>query len=399
MAQLYSNSIFWIDVDKIKPNPYQPRREFEEDKLRDLADSIRIYGILQPLVVSRVERDTEDGGMTTEYELIAGERRLRASKLAGVSQVPVVIRIGDDNLMKFELAIIENLQREDLNAVERAKAFKQLSEKFGFTSTQIGQKMGKSREYVANTIRILALPEEILQALSEGKISEGHTRPLLMLKDHPEEQLVLFKEILYKKITVREAERLSRKIATDKVRRNEYKEDPELVSIEKTLQESLGTRVHIERKAVGGQILIDFFSNEDLDSLVGVLKSSEIKHDPNDAINRFMKAFEVKKEHSDQLEVVNEQSGNSKIPEVQNLELGEHAEIVNQIPEIQHLELSGNKEINEFEQQVQMFKDEAEEFKIETEEGLDSLDDSTKEEKQVADTIVDDLYNLKNFSL
>ncbi|MDQ5929202.1 MAG: ParB-like protein partition protein, partial [Bacteroidota bacterium] len=235
MAQLYSNSIFWIDVDKINPNPYQPRREFEEDKLRDLADSIRMYGILQPLVVSRVEKDTEDGGMTTEYELIAGERRLRASKLAGVSQVPVVIRIGDDNLMKFELAIIENLQREDLNAVERAKAFKQLAEKFGFTNTQIGQKMGKSREYVANTIRILALPEEILQALSEGKISEGHTRPLLMLKDHPEEQIVLFKEILYKKITVREAERLSRKIATDKVRRNEYKEDPELVSIEKTL--------------------------------------------------------------------------------------------------------------------------------------------------------------------
>ena len=301
MAQLYSNSIFWIDVDKIKPNPYQPRREFEEDKLRDLADSIRMYGILQPLVVSRVEKDTEDGGMTTEYELIAGERRLRASKLAGVSQVPVVIRIGDDNLMKFELAIIENLQREDLNAVERAKAFKQLAEKFGFTNTQIGQKMGKSREYVANTIRILALPEEILQAVSEGKVSEGHTRPLLMLKDHPEEQMVLFKEILYKKITVREAERLSRKIATDKVRRNEYKEDPELVSIEKTLQESLGTRVHIERKAVGGQILIDFFSNEDLDTLVGVLKSSEIKHDPNDAINRFMKAFEEKKESNHQL--------------------------------------------------------------------------------------------------
>ncbi len=395
MAQLYSNSIFWIDVDKINPNPYQPRREFEEDKLRDLADSIRMYGILQPLVVSRVEKDTEDGGMTTEYELIAGERRLRASKLAGVSQVPVVIRIGDDNLMKFELAIIENLQREDLNAVERAKAFKQLAEKFGFTNTQIGQKMGKSREYVANTIRILALPEEILQALSEGKISEGHTRPLLMLKDHPEEQIVLFKEILYKKITVREAERLSRKIATDKVRRNEYKEDPELVSIEKTLQESLGTRVHIERKAVGGQILIDFFSNEDLDSLVGVLKSSEVKHDPNDAINRFMKAFENKKE----------EAGSSagapiaEAPIVQSVELPAHTEIPNQIPEIQHLELNEHKEINEFEQQVQKFKDEAEDFKIETEEGLDSLDDSTKEEKEVADTIVDDLYNLKNFSL
>jgi ParB family chromosome partitioning protein len=213
MSTLYSNSIFWIDTDKIKPNPYQPRREFDEARLQDLADSIKQYGVLQPLTVSRVEKEKEDGGLMTEYELIAGERRLRASKLAGVSQVPVIIRVGDTSMMKLELAILENLQREDLNAVDRAKAFQRLSAEFKFTHAEVAKKMGKSREYVSNSLRILSLPEEILQGLSEGKISEGHTRPLLMLADHPEEQIVLFKEILYKKITVREAEKLARKIA------------------------------------------------------------------------------------------------------------------------------------------------------------------------------------------
>ena len=124
MSNLYSNSIFWIDTDKIKPNPFQPRRDFDESKLQDLADSIKQYGVLQPLIVSRVEVEKEGGGgLVTEYELIAGERRLRAAKLALVSQVPVVIRTGDTAIMKLELAIIENLQREDLNAVDRARAF------------------------------------------------------------------------------------------------------------------------------------------------------------------------------------------------------------------------------------------------------------------------------------
>src|SRR6266581_2799915 len=117
MSNLYSNSIFWIDTDKIKPNPYQPRRDFDEARLQDLAESIKQYGVLQPLTVSRVEVEKEDGGLVTEYELIAGERRLRASKIAQVSQVPVIIRTGDTAIMKLELAILENLQREDLNSV------------------------------------------------------------------------------------------------------------------------------------------------------------------------------------------------------------------------------------------------------------------------------------------
>jgi ParB family chromosome partitioning protein len=218
MSQLYDNSIFWVDVEKIKPNPFQPRREFDESRLKDLSDSIRQYGVLQPLVVSRMEVLREDGGISVEYELIAGERRLRASKLANIEQVPVIIRIGDDNMAKLELAIIENLQREDLNAVERARAFHRFVEEFKFTHNQIGIKVGKSREYVSNTLRLLALPQEILDALSAGKISEGHTRPILMLTDRPQEQMVLFKEIIFKKMTVRDAERVARKIATSTYR-------------------------------------------------------------------------------------------------------------------------------------------------------------------------------------
>jgi ParB family chromosome partitioning protein len=133
MSNLYSNSIFFVETEKIVPNPFQPRREFEEGPLKDLADSIRQYGVLQPLVVSRTEREKEDGGLAVEYELIAGERRLRASKLAGLREVPVIIRVGDDNMMKLEIAIIENLQREDLNVIERARAFHRLADEFKFS--------------------------------------------------------------------------------------------------------------------------------------------------------------------------------------------------------------------------------------------------------------------------
>lgn len=282
MSNLYSNSIFWIDTDKVKPNPYQPRRDFDEVRLQDLADSIKQYGVLQPLTVSRVEMEKEDGGLMTEYELIAGERRLRAAKIAGVSQVPVIIRVGDTSLMKLELAIIENLQREDLNAVDRARAFFRLVNEFKFTHNEVAKKMGRSREYVSNSLRILSLPEEILNGLSEGRITEGHTRPILMLADHPEEQLVLFKEIVYKKITVREAERLARKIAYDRVRKKEFMPDPEIVELEEEFQEKLGTRVHIERKELGGQIKIDYFSTEDLREILDSINKSESGKRPAD---------------------------------------------------------------------------------------------------------------------
>jgi len=269
-----NNAIFWIEIEKVSPNPYQPRREFDPIALKSLSESIRMYGVLQPLVVTRKEVFHEGGGMTVEYELISGERRLRASKLAGLQQVPVLIRSGEDSgREKLEMAIIENLQREDINAVERARAFERLAKEFGLKQAQIADKVGKSREYVANTLRILALSDEILNALSEGKISEGHTRPLLMLIDRLPEQVVLFKEIMTKKLTVREAESLARRVATEKIRNKEKYLDPATIELEKNFTESLGTRVRIERHKEGGKVVIDFFNPDDLRILLEKLNN------------------------------------------------------------------------------------------------------------------------------
>lgn len=261
----FENSVFWIEVEKIKPNPYQPRREFDEARLKDLADSIRMYGILQPLVVTRREYEKEGGGLAVEYELISGERRLRASRIAGLAQVPALIRHGeDDSRLKLELAIIENLQREDINSVDRARAFDRLAKEFGMKHVQIAEKVGKSREYVSNTLRILALPEEILNAISEGKLSEGHTRPLLMLVDRPDEQMTLFKEIVFRKISVREAESVARKVAVERSRKRDWSQAPEIAEMEKKFKEALGTKVSINRSENGGRITIDFFTPEDI---------------------------------------------------------------------------------------------------------------------------------------
>lgn len=270
--QFYNNAIFWVEVDKIRPNPFQPRREFDQQKLEDLSRSIRQYGVIQPLTVSRIEITKDDGGLATEYELIAGERRLRAARLAGIREVPVLIRAGhDDDKTKLELAIIENLQREDLNPIDRAKAFEQLHKQFGFKHTEIAEKVGKSREYVSNTLRLLLLPQTIQDALSDGKISEGHTRPLLMLADRPAEQETLFREIMLKHLTVRDSEAIARRIATDRVRKKEYMYSPEILDMERQLSEALGTRVAIEPKERGGKLSIDYMSEEDLRVLLGQL--------------------------------------------------------------------------------------------------------------------------------
>lgn len=270
----YSNSIFWVEVDRITPNPYQPRKTFDELALASLAESIRQYGVLQPLVVTRKEIEIPGQGIRVDYELISGERRLRAAKLARVQQVPVVIRSHEEtDKMKLELAIIENLQREDLNAVDRAKAFQQLVDQFNLTHVEVGKRVGKSREYVSNTLRILALPEEMQSALVEGNIHEGHTRPLLMLADRAEEQKVLFKEIMDKKMTVREAELIARHIAVDRARKQEL--PPELLTLERELTEHLGTRVRIEPREKGGKLLIDFFTPDDLAQLVAKIAERE----------------------------------------------------------------------------------------------------------------------------
>jgi ParB family chromosome partitioning protein len=271
------DSIYWVEVEKVVPNPFQPRHEFDEQKLRELGESIRMYGVLQPLTVTRKEVQREDGTFYSEYELIAGERRLRASKLAGVSQVPVIIRDGEQTEQeKLELAIIENLQREDLNAVDRALAFKQLAEQFKLSHVQVAQKVGRSREYVSNSIRLLALPENILEAVKAGSITEGHARTLLMLNDRPEEQQVVFEEAQLKKLSVRDVEKIARGIATEKIRKKTLiNTDTELMEMEKKFTETLGTRVQIHKTDFGGRLAIDYFTVEDLETILSRIKEEE----------------------------------------------------------------------------------------------------------------------------
>lgn len=234
-----------------------------------------MYGILQPLTVTRKEIQTKDGAFFTQYELIAGERRLRASRLAGMEQVPVIIRTGENSEQeKLELAIIENLQREDLNAVDRALAFRQLADVFNLPHAAVAKKVGRSREYVSNTIRLLGLPDYMLSSLRTADISEGHARTLLMLNDKPEEQDVIFREILLKKLSVREVERIVRKIASDKVRKKNWANtDAVLIEIEREFTDTLGTRVQILKTDFGGKLTIDYFSDEDLQKLLAIMKS------------------------------------------------------------------------------------------------------------------------------
>ena len=278
MGQYQQDSIFWVEVDRIKPNPYQPRREFDEEKLKELADSIRMYGLLQPITVTRREEAHEDGSISVEYELISGERRLRASKLAGLSQIPVIIHIAartdEEN---FELAIIENVQREDLSLLDRARAFDRLAREFKYTKADIGRKIGKSREYVSNTIRVLSLPDYVQEYIAVGKINDGHTRPLLMVSDQPDLQRRMVEDIVERKMTVRDAEKIAQRIAQDKVRKTKHRFAPELLTLEKTLSEKLNTRVRLEVGESGGRVVINFFSSDDLKNLLSFMHASEMQ--------------------------------------------------------------------------------------------------------------------------
>lgn len=261
------DSIFWIEAEKVRPNPLQPRREFDEVKLKELAESIKQYGILQPLVVVRQEREIPTG-TAVDYELIAGERRLRAAKIAGLSHVPAVIRDEPPEKVKLEMALIENVQREDLNPIERARAFKQLMDEFNLRQRDVGGRIGKSREFVANTLRLLSLPEYIQKGIIDDRLNEGHARALLMLVEHPEEQESLFNDIYFRRLSVRDAERAARRIAVERVRKRDDIPDAETRSLEERLREALGTRVYIERRGLGGKITIEFFSEEELQSLI-----------------------------------------------------------------------------------------------------------------------------------
>ena len=200
-------AIFNIEIEKIKPNPYQPRKEFDQEGLNSLAESIREHGILQPLIVTRGEGNE---GAQVEYQLIAGERRLLAAKMAGLIQVPVVIREPTER-EKLEISLIENVQRLDLNPLEKAEAFKRLQEEFNFLQKDVAKLCGKSREAIANTLRLLELPNEIKNALKEGKITEGHAKAILMAKE-PQRQKILFSKILKDGLNVRETESFVQKL-------------------------------------------------------------------------------------------------------------------------------------------------------------------------------------------
>jgi ParB family chromosome partitioning protein len=258
-------SIFYIETEKIKPNPFQPRRDFDEAELVSLADSMKQYGMIQPLLVSKVETEVPSG-TKVEYQLIAGERRLRAASIAGLKQVPVIIKNTDDST-KLELALIENVQRQDLNPVEEALAYQRLINEFNMTQIQVAQKVGKSREVIANRVRLLDLPYEVQKNLSDGKITEGHAKVLLSIKN-PERQRYLAEETSAKGMSVRDLEEIVKQEESYKVKNTVRTIDPELESYKKTVQEILGTPVAISGSKEKGKLAISFYSEEDLERLI-----------------------------------------------------------------------------------------------------------------------------------
>lgn len=269
--------VFLIEVDKISPNPQQPRRDFDETALQELASSIREFGVLQPIVVTKSEKETELGTQI-EYQLIAGERRWRASKMAGLERVPAIIKSVNLAKDRLELAIIENVQRENLNPIEAARAYARLQDEFGLTQREIAARLGKSREVVANTIRLLSLPTKIQEAVGKNQISESQGRLLLTVSDIPQQEM-LFEDLLRNNLSVRD---LRAKIQTLKVAqpRPELEPapavfiDPETEGMQKELETALGTKVKVEKSGETGKLIITFFSPEELRGLVAKLTNS-----------------------------------------------------------------------------------------------------------------------------
>lgn len=264
-------SVFLIEIDNIKENPHQPRRDFNEEELKLLADSIREHGILQPLIVTKLEEENPTG-IKVFYQLIAGERRLRAAKIAGLNFIPAMIRGKTEERNKLELALIENIQRADLNAMEKARGYERLAKEFNLAQREIADRVGQSREAVTNSIRLLQLPIEIQRAIETGKISEGHGRAILALDNN--QQLAFLNEIILKNLSVRAAESLGRQVkgVVKKVRGGVL--DPEAKEWESRLEEFLGTRVKLAKSGGRGNILIEFYSPEELTAILDkILKS------------------------------------------------------------------------------------------------------------------------------
>ncbi|MCL5017333.1 MAG: ParB/RepB/Spo0J family partition protein, partial [Patescibacteria group bacterium] len=272
--------IFHLETDKIKPNPYQPRKNFDPEALSELANSIREYGILHPLVVTKIETPSPTG-TSVEYQLISGERRLMASKLVGLERVPAIIRSAPTERERLELAIIENIQRENLNPLETARAYVKLQEQFGLTQREIAVRVGKSRESVANTMRLLNLPGFAQEALSNSKINESQARLLLMVSDIKEQQLI-FDDLVLNNLSVRELRSRIRSKRNPRVKDDvsvadpsqtseKLRVDPEISSLEEQLMEILGTKVKVQSEGDGGRLTINFYSKEELHGIIDKL--------------------------------------------------------------------------------------------------------------------------------
>jgi len=265
-------SVFQIEVEKIAPNPFQPRRDFNEEELKELSKSIQEFGILQPLVVLKIENETERG-TEVSYQLIAGERRLRAAKMAGLLKAPCIIRRTDRDVEQLEIATVENLQRSNLNPIETARAYAKLQDEFKMTQREIAARIGKSRESIANALRLLNLPSDIQDALMRGVISESHGRLLLSVEEDLVLQRALFNDIQKNSMSVRELKTRIRSTGENRsARQSAEQTDPEEELIKEGLEEALGTRVKIEKGKEGGRVIISFYSREELEALLAKFK-------------------------------------------------------------------------------------------------------------------------------
>jgi ParB family chromosome partitioning protein len=254
-----ANGVMQVPVEKVSPNPRQPRNMMRPEDLTELTASIREHGVLQPLIVTR-------GKTSGQYILIAGERRLQAARLAGLNSVPVLVHQATDQ-QRLELAIIENVQRSDLSALEEAEGYRQLAEDFGLSHDAISARVGKSRVAVTNTLRLLRLPDSVKNALIEKRISEGHARALLALAT-PEAQTTALQTVLAKELNVRQTEELVRKLSGEKpVRKPKPIVLPDIAELEDRLRSSLGTRVNLRSSRKGGMLIIYYYSGEELDVL------------------------------------------------------------------------------------------------------------------------------------
>ncbi len=261
-----------VPVEAIVPNPRQPRQALDPQALQELADSVREHGLIQPLIVSKAARPYADGQERegARYQLIAGERRWEAAKLAGLSKVPVIVKEVTPQ-QTLELALVENLQRADLNPLEEAAAYQQLVEEFGLTQAQVAQKVGRSRVTVTNAMRLLRLPDEVKEALLQGHISEGHARALLAL-EKVDEQLRVLKTVIERGLNVRQAEEMVRRLVADShPKPPDQPPAPGTKALENEFREALGTKVRLFRSKKGGRLVISFYSEEELQAIYNVI--------------------------------------------------------------------------------------------------------------------------------